>query len=242
MVKRYRSEESTSYTFGIDLTLELIRYQLNVVNKVYVHPLCDKQDPKFIELMNQCQRYRIPVEESAKSFNILAVKENPTVIGEFRKYFAQLNDKDHLVLVDPQDLYNLGVVIRAALGFGITNIAIIAPGCDSFNPKVLTASKGARFAVNIQYFENFAQYSKLYGHHDVYPFSHRAKTDLTGVSLDPGKYYSLIFGNETHGLPDEYLDMGTPILINHSRNVGRLDLPIALSIALYELTKNSFKK
>ena len=125
MVKRYRNEESTSYTFGIDLTLELIRYQLNVVNKVYVHPLCNKQDSKFIELMNQCQRYRIPVEESAKSFNILAVKENPTVIGEFRKYFAQLNDKDHLVLVHPQDLNNLGVVIRAALGFGITNIAII---------------------------------------------------------------------------------------------------------------------
>ena len=241
MVKRYRSEDNVSYTFGVDLTLDLIRYQLNVVNKVYVHPLF-KKDEQYEKLAKQCQKYRIPIEESAKPFNILAYKDNPSVIGEFRKYYAQLNDKDHLVLVHPQNLNNLGVVIRTALGFGITNIAIISPGCDAFNPKVIIASKGSRFAVNVQYFENFAAYSKLYGHHDIYPFSAKAKASLSTISVDPGRYYSLIFGNEAEGLPEEYLQIGHPILIKHSKNVARLDLPIALSIALYEFTKQDFKK
>lgn len=241
MVKRYRVEDNVSYTYGVKLTLDLIRYQLNVINKVYVHPSINKEDELYKKLISECSIYRIPVEESSKPFNILAIKDSPTVIGVFRKYYSQLNDKDHLVLVHPIDFNNLGSIINTALGFGITNIAIISPGCDSFNPKVLTASKGARFAVNIQYFENYAQYSKLYGHHDIYPFSHRAKTSLSDIAIHPGTYYSLIFGNEVNGIPDEYLEIGTPILIKHSKNISRLDLPIALSIALYEMTKHGYQ-
>lgn len=240
MVKRYRIDDNVSYTLGVDVTLELLRYQVNFINKVYVHPLYSKNSKGFDKLTKLCLRYKVPIEESSKPFNILSFKDNPSVIGEFRKYYSQLNDKNHLVLVNAEDLSNLGIIIRTALGFGITDIAIISPSCDSFNPKVLTSSKGSRFACNIQYFENFGQYLKLYSHHDIYPFSHKSKTDLRNIQIDKSKSFSLVFGNEKDGLSDDVLACGKPILIKHSKNISSLDLPMAASIALYEFTKNNF--
>jgi TrmH family RNA methyltransferase len=46
--------------------------------------------------------------------------------------------------------------------------------------------------------------------------------------------YSLIFGNESAGLPDEYLDLGTSVSIQHSGKVDSLNLTIAVGVALYE--------
>ena len=49
--------------------------------------------------------------------------------------------------------------------------------------------------------------------------------------------HTLIFGNEASGLSDDYLKIGTPILIKHSNNIDSLNLSMSVGIALYEFTK-----
>ena len=49
--------------------------------------------------------------------------------------------------------------------------------------------------------------------------------------------HTLIFGNEASGLPDEYITYGTPILIDHSKNIDSLNLSMSVGIALYEFSK-----
>ena len=49
--------------------------------------------------------------------------------------------------------------------------------------------------------------------------------------------FALIFGNEGSGLDQSFLKLGTPIIIKHSKNIDSLNLPISVSMAIYEFTK-----
>ena len=65
---------------------------------------------------------------SDKIFNIVSNKENCYIIGVFKKYESKINPKsNHVVLVNPSNMGNLGTIIRTAIGFGINDIAIISP-------------------------------------------------------------------------------------------------------------------
>ena len=73
---------------------------------------------------------------------------------------------------------------------------------------------------------------------NYFPFMLKAKAELSDIGpLLGDKKYSLIFGNEATGLSDKFLEVGTPIIIKHSNKIDSLNLPIAVSIALYEVNK-----
>jgi TrmH family RNA methyltransferase len=52
--------------------------------------------------------------------------------------------------------------------------------------------------------------------------------------------YTLVFGNESTGLPVEYLEYGTPVVIPQTDNIDSVNLSIAAGIAIYEATKAKF--
>ena len=47
------------------------------------------------------------------------------------------------------------------LGFGITNLNIVKPCVDVFNPKVVRASMGAIFSMNIELFNSIEDYKNI---------------------------------------------------------------------------------
>ena len=65
----------------------------------------------------------------------------------------------------------------------------------------------------------------------------KAKAKLKDTSFI--KPYSLIFGNDATGLPDSFLEYNS-VIIPHSHNIDSLNLPIAVSIALYSATSSDF--
>ena len=73
---------------------------------------------------------------------------------------------------------------------------------------------------------------------ELYPFMLDAKISLHDIN--PGKKFSLIFGNEAAGLPAEFASVGTSVIIPHSADIDSLNLPIAASIAMYEATRQIF--
>ncbi len=237
--KRYRKEDSVSYSLGITLTFELLKFKTEYVNKVYIHSSM-KQGDTLDKLTNMCQSAGIEIVYADKIFNVLSQKENCYVIGEFRKFEGNLKeDASHVVLVNPSNAGNMGTIMRSALGFGMNQMAIIRPAVDAFDPKVVRASMGALFSTEFVYFDNFSQYAEAYGGRELYPFMLDAKVSLHDVS--PQGKFSLIFGNEATGLPKEFSQVGTSVIIPHSHNIDSLNLPIAASIAMYEATKKNFK-
>jgi TrmH family RNA methyltransferase len=139
--------------------------------------------------------------------------------------------------VNPSDMGNMGTIIRTAIGFGVNDIAVIEPCVDYFNPKVVRASMGACFSANICRFENFEQYKHVMGKRDCYPFMLKGATELQKLSIDKSNAFSLIFGNEATGLPDQFAEEGRSVLIRHKDTIDSLNLSMAVGIALYEFMK-----
>ena len=130
--------------------------------------------------------------------------------------------------------------MRSSLGCGIKNIAIIKPAVDIFNPKVVRSSMGALFGINVKYYDSFEDYQNEFKDHNIYTLMLQAKVNLSEVE-NTNQKYSLVFGNEATGLPKKFLNIDTPVIIKHTSNIDSLNLPIAVSITLYEFTKHNFK-
>lgn len=229
--KRYRKDDPVSYSLGITLTFELLRYKTEYVNTVYVHSTM-KEGDTYNKLRTICHEAGIPIRQTDKIFHVLSQKENCYVIGEFRKFPGKLEkDASHIVLVSPSNAGNMGTIMRSALGFELNQMAIVRPAVDAFDPKVVRASMGAVFSTQFQYFDSFDEYLEQFGQRELYPFMLQAQITLPEIS--PSGTYSLIFGNEATGLPEEFLDIGTSVIIPHSKRIDSLNLPIAASIAMY---------
>ena len=229
--KRYRKDDPVSYSLGITLTFELLRYKTEYVNTVYVHSTM-KDGDTYNKLRTICREAGIPIRQTDKIFHVLSQKENCYVIGEFRKFPGKLEkDASHIVLVSPSNAGNMGTIMRSALGFELNQMAIVRPAVDAFDPKVVRASMGAVFSTEFQYFDSFDEYLEQFGQRELYPFMLQAQITLPEIS--PSGTYSLIFGNEATGLPEEFLDIGTSVIIPHSKRIDSLNLPIAASIAMY---------
>ena len=191
------------------------------------------------KLQRICQDQGIPCEQNDKVIQRIRDKENCLVIGVFKKHESVLSmDRPHVVLVNPSDMGNLGTIIRTAVGFGIPDLAIIRPGAAICHPKTVRASMGSLFRLNFQYFDSFAEYKRAYGEdRKMYPFMLKGSVGLDQLQRDEGELYSLIFGNEATGLPDEFLGEGQSVRIRHTDNIDSLNLSLAAGIAIYEFTK-----
>ena len=231
----YKKEQLTSYTLGITLTIELLKVMPENVLRVYFQDKFEGEGKNKIIAL--CQRNHIDMVESNKIFNALNVKDNCFVIGEFKKFNHELTNGNHLVLVNPSDAGNIGTIMRSALGFGVLNLIIIKPAVDVFNPKAVRSSMGALFHLNIKYYDTFSEYFKDHQDYHFFPFMLKAKIVLNEINEPLPKPFGLIFGNEATGLSDDFLKVGTPIIIKHSNLIDSLNLPIAVSIGLYEVTK-----
>ena len=229
MVKHYRKEDDNSYALGATLTIELLKCRPEIVNAVYYHSQCKD----IVPYQTLCAKHNIPFIQSDKAFNILSQKENCFVLADFRKQSFDLKPaSNHLLLVNPSNAGNLGTILRSAAAFGINDIAIVSPAVDVYDPKTVRSSMGALFHLNVKYFDSLAAYQSEAGKRNYYPFMLKATETLKTVK--PQFPCSLVFGNEATGLDDSYLSLGTPVIIRHTDNVDSLNLPIAVSIALYQ--------
>lgn len=235
-IKTYKKEAFYSYTLGAFPTIELMKNRPQDVLKIYIHSSFSNQE--VINLINSL-RGSAEVIINDKIINKLSPKGNCFVLGIFNKYQSYLEkDKHHVVLVNPSDMGNLGTIIRSSLGFGIKNIAIIRPGVDIFDPKVIRASMGSIFSINISYFNTFEEYRKFFPSHVPHAFMLQAKNTLQETIFDKDQLASLVFGNESSGLDISFLDDNS-IRIDHSNKIDSLNLPSSLAIALYEFNKGT---
>jgi len=236
-INKYKKNADYSYILGASLVIDALNN--SIIEKIYIRPNLIESD-SIKKIIDYAGEKGISIIKSEKPFNILTNKQNCFVIAKIKKEKRSLENKNHVVLVNPSDFGNLGTIIRTSLGFGIKNIAIIKDAVDAYDPKVIRASMGAFFKVNIEYFDTIEDYLKKFGDRKLYSFMLDANEKLQTASIPTGKY-SLIFGNEAHGLDDKYKDFTTLLLIPLTKEIDSFNLPISVGIALYEFTKKDFE-
>lgn len=237
-INRYRQDGDISYTLGLTVTLEMLAAAPELVKRIFVSSLLEASD-NLKQLYELAKQHKIAIEQNDKAFNILSPKVNCQVIGEFSKIFKRLDEKSsHVLLVNPSEAGHVGTILRSSAAFGVPNVAIVRPAADVYAPKAVRGSMGAFFNVNFEYFDSIEDYRKRFANHTLYAFMLGAKNILKNAQLKAP--YSLVFGNEATGLPEEFASFCEPVRIPHSKNIDSLSLPIAASIAIYAATTNNW--
>jgi TrmH family RNA methyltransferase len=157
------------------------------------------------------------------------------VIGICHKKEEKNFDGNVLILDDIQDPGNLGTIIRSAVAFNIDTV-ILSNGCaDIYSDKVIRASEGMLFKINV--IRNYLP--------DIIEKLKKEEYKIYGTKVDGGKELktissnhkcAIIMGNEGNGVSSEILEMCDDyIYININEKCESLNVAIATSIILYEL-------
>ena len=150
-----------------------------------------------------------------------------------------LNDIDDPIVVyieDISDPGNLGTIFRNCDWFGIKNIFLSAESAELFNPKVIRASMGSIFHVNVYenvLFDDILSLKKL-----NYDF---ICSDIKGESVFNFKKperFILFLANESNGPSEKLLSYSDQIInIPGKGRAESINVSSASAILLSELTK-----
>lgn len=187
---------------------------------------------KYLDLINEDNT--IIVNEAI--VNKLSYTKSPQgIIGVVRKkeqYMQGLNKV--LVLDNLQDPGNVGTLLRSALAFNYNQVFISDESVDIYNDKVIRASQGAIFKLNIKRdtLENIFSILK----DEKFKIYVTALTDnsLFLEDLKPSKKCALVLGNEGNGVSDLSKSVADEVVkINMSSRIDSLNVSVAGSIAMY---------
>ena len=236
-LEAYHKQGTYSYALGVFPALNLLLSRPETVTRLLLHPQ-GMRNEGIAQLREQCAKLGIREEEAERVLKREAKKENCYAALVFDKYEAQLQkDKPHVVLNQISDGGNLGTALRACLGFGFEDIAIIRPAVDMFDPHVLRASMGAFFQMNVRMFEAFGDWRTAYPDHALYPFMLDGAKTLADAANGHEDLFALVFGNEQTGLPASFSKLGTPVFIPQSDKIDSLNLAMAVSIGTYAFSQ-----
>lgn len=171
--------------------------------------------------------------------NKLSSTQSPQgIIGIVNKKKESISNGNILMLDNVQDPSNLGTLIRSALAFGINNIILSEDCVDMFNDKVIRGSQGSIFKVNYCYCDLISKIKE----YKSKGFSILGTSLENGVELNKtiiNDKFILILGNEGQGIRKEILnETNENIYIPINKEIDSLNVAVAGSILMYELTKN----
>ena len=217
--KKYRKEFGLFIVEGEHLVEEA--YKHNLLKEVYS--------------LNETSYDNSYVVSKSVMRKISSLNTIPNIIGVCKiKEEKSLGNKI-LILDGIQDPGNLGTIIRSAVAFNISTIVISDDTVDLYNPKVIRATEGMLFNINIVKKNLMEFIPSIKDKYKIYGTNVNKGTHLKNV--DKIKNYAIIVGNEGNGVKKEIQDMcDLNIYIPISSSCESLNVAIATSIILYEMS------
>ena len=158
------------------------------------------------------------------------------ILGICKKKNDKLTGNRLLLLDDIQDPGNMGTIIRSCVAFNMDTI-VLNKGCvDIYNPKVLRATQGMIFNVNIITEDLYEFIKNIKGEYKILGTDVNNGKDLK--SIEKVEKFAIIMGNEGKGVKSNLLDLCDEYIhINMNKNCESLNVAVATSIILYELNR-----
>lgn len=175
------------------------------------------------------------VEVDSRTFEQISASKNPQgVLAVLRYPVFRFESSDLILALDGvQDPGNMGTILRTAAWFGVKQIVCSPDSVDVCNPKVVQASMGAVYDVNIVY-------------EGLSIFLSKQNTPIYGALLEGNSIYTekltkpaiLIMGNEGNGIREEVKNRITnPVMIPKFGTGESLNVATATAILLNEFAR-----
>ncbi len=148
-----------------------------------------------------------------------------------------LKEKDisgNIIILDRlQDPGNLGTIIRSAVAFNFTDIILSDDSVDLYNEKVIRASEGMIFNINIIRTNIINFIKNLNSEYTLVTTDVSGGKDIKNIN---GKKYAIVIGNEGNGVKKEIADLcKEKVYIPMNKNCESLNAAISASILMYEV-------
>ena len=225
--KKYRDKENLFLIEGRHLVEEA--YKEGILKEVFI---LEDNDIDLDTTINYA---------SKEVINYLSeVETNQNIIGVCKKIEKkELSDKI-LILDNIQDPGNLGTIIRSSVAFNFNTIILSNDTVDLYNSKVIRASQGMIFKLNIIKDELKEIISNL-KEKDYYILATKVNDGKNIKTLEKRKKICIIMGNEGNGVSEDILSLADEFInIEMNNNCESLNVAVATSILLYELNKEEY--
>lgn len=223
-IKKYRDQSNSFLVEGEHLVLEA--YKKGLLEELF---------------LEENTKLDLDVKTSYLSRNVIkfiSELDNPSnIIGLCKKVEEKEIGNKILVLDDIQDPGNFGTIIRSAVAFNIDTIVVSNNTVDLYNSKVIRASQGMLFNINIirRDLNVFVPELKKEGY-QIYATKVNGGKSLK--TIEKMEKFAIIMGNEGAGVSDDLMSLANEYLyIDMNSNCESLNVAVATSIILYELDK-----
>jgi TrmH family RNA methyltransferase len=238
--KKYRKIENKFLIEGKKIVEEGLAVNFDC-EKIFITKKFEETNP---EVIKKIRSYKVPLEvlKSIDFKRISDTKAPQGIAAALNKKTtvfspSRITDKFLVYLEDISDPGNLGTVIRNCDWFGINNILLSKESAEIYNPKVLRASMGSVFHLNI--FEDITFNEITHLKNSGYSF---VCSDTEGKNVFDFKWNDkiiLFLSNESEGPSQELLSITDhKITIPRKGKAESLNVASASAIMLAVLINN----
>jgi len=222
--KKYRDEMGKFLVEGEHLVLEA--YKNGILEEVILEENIDID---------------IDINKNYVTKNVLkyiSELDNPSkIMGVCKKIEKKDIGNKILILDGVQDPGNLGTIIRSSVAFNIDTIVLSKDCVDIYNFKVLRATQGMVFNINIVE-ENLMEFIPNLIKNGYKVYGTKVNGGKSLKSVEKSEKFAIIMGNEGNGVRASILDLCSDyIYIDMNSACESLNVGVATSIILYELDK-----
>jgi len=164
-------------------------------------------------------------------------KSVPNVIAVCHYINSKIDETKNILYLDNvQDPGNVGTILRSSLAFSNYNVILSDDSVNKYSEKVIQASQGALFDLNIQTSNiAFIKLLKDSGYKIIVTILSSGSINLDDFCFKTDEKYVIVVGNEGQGIRKEIIDIADYKVFIEMRNIDSLNVGVAASIMLYKL-------
>jgi TrmH family RNA methyltransferase len=222
--KKYRDKKNLFLIEGKHLVLEA--YKTNCLKEL---------------LLEENELFPLDIETNYMTNNVMhyltEVNTPSKIIGVCNKLKGSIKGNRILYLDCIQDPGNLGTIIRSCAAFNIDTLILSKDCVDVYNSKVIRASQGMIFHVNIV-IEDVEKVIPSLKENGYKIYGTKVTFGKSLKSLEKSEKFVIIMGNEGNGISEISSELCDEfIYIDMNACCESLNVGVATSIILYELDK-----
>lgn len=238
-----RREEDLFVAEGLRMCMEIPKERIQAL---YISESFSKH-PDCGELTKGVRQVETVTDEVFKSLSdtqspqgILAlVRQYHYTLDEVAKTGAESGRPALLMVLEHlQDPGNLGTIIRAGEGAGVTGILMDASTADIYNPKVIRSTMGSVLRVPFVYVDNLHMSLKHLKQKGIRLYAAHLKGEHSYDKEDYTSDTGFLIGNEANGLSEETASLADIyVRIPMEGRVESLNAAVAASVLMFEAAR-----